>query len=117
MINKIENLEKAAKGVIEDFDKKPMTLKRKNSLKSLARKFSTYEKLCLELADKSISISLFKPGTRVTFIETREKGTVSSVREKLVFVKFDHLIPDTGMDDMIAQACYPNQLLILREPS
>lgn len=117
MSNKIEDLEKAVKEVIDDFDDKPIGLKRSNSLTVLAQKFGAYEKLCLKLADKGESISSFKPGTRVTFIETREKGTVSSVRKKLVFVKFDHLIPDTGMDDMIAQACYPNQLLKLKEPS
>ncbi|MCK4668250.1 hypothetical protein KAU33_15975 [Candidatus Dependentiae bacterium] len=110
MTNKVEDLEKAAKDVIDDFDGKPLGLKRSNSLTVLAQKFSAYEKLCLELADKSESLLSFEPGTRVTFIETQENGTVSSINEHFVFVKFDRSISNFGIENTTAQACSPDQL-------
>jgi len=111
MTNKIEDLEKAAKHVIDDFDGKPLGLKRSNSLTVLAQKFNAYEKLCLELVDKSESPLSFEPGTRVTFIETQENGIVSSINEHFVFVKFDQSISDSGIKSTTSQGCSPKDLL------
>ena len=108
----IECLEESVMRVIDAFNTIPNKLKRRNSLTVLAQKFNGYEKLCLELANQGIS-STIEPGTRVIFIETKEKGTVSSVNENFVFVKFDHLIPDTGIDDVTGQACSRDQLMLL----
>ena len=108
----IERLEESVMAVIDAFNTIPEDLKRRNSLTVLAQKFNSYERSCLELANQGISSTL-EAGTRVIFIETKERGTVSSVNESFVFVKFDHLIPDTGIDDATAQACSRDQLMIL----
>jgi len=111
-MNKIEVLEESAMNTIDAINAISDELKRRNSLTLLAQKFNGYERLCLELANQGASSSL-EPGTRVIFIKTKEKGTVSSENEKFVFVKFDHLIPDTGINDASAQACSRDQLMIL----
>ena len=111
-LNKFEKLEESVADVIDVFNEISDDLKRRNSLTVLAQKFNGYERLCLELANKGVSSTL-EPGTRVVFIETKEEGTVSSVNENFVFVKFDHLIPDTGIDDVTGQACSREQLMIL----
>lgn len=113
MNNKVEKLEEAANDVIKAFDVELIGLKRKNNLTVLAQKFSMYETTCLELANKGVSTSSFPPGRRVMFLETREKGIVSSTSDLYVFVKFDHLIPDAGIDDMSGQACLPEKLILL----
>lgn len=111
-MNVIECLEESIMNVIDAFNTIADDLKRRNSLTVLAQKFNGYERMCLELANQGIPSTL-EAGTRVIFIETKEKGTVSSVNENFVFVKFDHLIPDTGIDDATAQACSREQLMIL----
>jgi len=111
-LNKFEHLEESVADVIDVFNEISSDLKRRNSLTVLAQKFNGYERLCLQLANKGISEQL-EPGTRVIFIETKEKGTVSSINESFVFVKFDRLIPDTGIDDTTGQACSRDQLMIL----
>jgi len=50
---------------------------------------------------------------RVIYIKTSERGVVSSVNEKFVFVKFDHLIPDKGLADMCGHACNPEDLQVV----
>ena len=108
----IKRLEESVMAVVDAFNTIPNEFKRRNSLTVLAHKFNDYERLCLELANKGVSSTL-EPGTRVVFIETKEKGIVSSVNENFVFVKFDHMIPATGLDDVTGQACSREQLMIL----
>lgn len=112
-MNKLEKLQEAANTVIKAFDTELTGLKRSNSLTVLAEDFNRYEAICLELVNKGISTASFTPGMKVVFIKTKEKGVVSSINDRFVFVKFDHLIPDTGLDDMIGQACSPEHLIIL----
>ena len=112
----IEYLDETVNDIIKSFNKKSISLERKKSLTVLAEKFSNYEKLFLELSERGVDTTFFKPGMRVIYKERKEEGTVSSVNDKFVFVKFDHLIADGGLDSTTAQACNPESLLEL-EPS
>lgn len=68
--------------------------------------------------DLAWRLSLFRPGTRVIYVPGHahgdpdhpdcERGTVSSVNERFVFVKFG---------DQAPQACDPQTLVILAELS
>lgn len=71
----------------------------------------------------------FKKGVRVVYVPTHafddiehkdcERGVVSSVNEKYVFVKFDpkfmRVTYITGDEDVTAQACRPEDLLTEEE--
>jgi len=55
----------------------------------------------------------FEIGMRVLYTQTGDRGVVSSIGDNYIFVKFDHLIPDKGLDDMNGQACHPENLDII----
>lgn len=69
------------------------------------------------------TIESFKVGQRVKYIPMHvdgdewhpdcETGTVSSVGEKNVFVKFDKKVVRHGMDGTTAEACDPEDLKIV----
>ena len=70
-----------------------------------------------------ISPTRFAPHLRVAYIPTHahkdlshkdvEHGTVSSVNEKYVFVKFDKQIHNLGWNGATAKSCDPGDLVIL----
>ena len=67
----------------------------------------------------------FKEGDRVVYVPIHahgdighkdvEHGTVSSINEKNVFVRFDATVERLGWDGTTAQACYPWSLM--KEPT
>lgn len=64
----------------------------------------------------------FKPGTRVAYVPLHargsmshpdvERGSVSSVNERNVFVKFDKQVSKLGWDGTTSQSCDPTSLVI-----
>lgn len=55
----------------------------------------------------------FKAGQRVDYVHfdgTAERGTVSSVNAKYVFVRFDKHTAKFGWDGATSQSCDPNDL-------
>lgn len=44
-----------------------------------------------------------------------ERGKVSSINERFVFVRFDKTVEKLGWDDTTSQACDPDDLIILEE--
>jgi len=65
---------------------------------------------------------MFTPGKRVLYIPNHahgdrnhkdcEWGTISSINEKYVFVRFDSNVSHLGWDGATSQACNPDNLQI-----
>lgn len=111
----IEDLEKSVNDVINSFDTKLRGLKRRNSLMVLAERMNRYEKMCLKLASVNLSTSDFETGEEVQSIRTKEKGTVSHTNDDLVFIKFDDSPSSAYLDGENAKACYPTDLIKLKD--
>lgn len=65
---------------------------------------------------RSAKASDFKAGDRVEYIEfdgTADPGTVSSVNDKYVFVRFDKHVAKFGWDGATSQSCDPNDLSMI----
>lgn len=68
-------------------------------------------------------LRIFQPGVRVRYIPGHahndanhpdcEDGTVSSVNEKYVFVRFDQAVSRFGWDGATSQSCNPLDLTLL----
>ena len=44
-----------------------------------------------------------------------ERGKVSSVNERFVFVRFDHTVAKLGWEGTTSQSCKPDDLLIMED--
>jgi len=59
-------------------------------------------------------VSDFREGERVAFVDydgTKERGTVSSVNSKFVFVRFDEQVAKLGWAGTTSQSCDPRDLI------
>ena len=61
-------------------------------------------------------VSDFNSGDKVEYIDfdgAADPGTVSSIGEKYVFVRFDKQVKKLGWDGATSQACDPNNLHLI----
>lgn len=56
------------------------------------------------------SASVLAPGDRVIYIPEWAAGTVSSIGENVVFVRFDNHVARFGWEESTSQACDPISL-------